>query len=201
VTLLGAKGIFPWRFFYKDDMRYLSFDVSSTTIGWSYITTNNNKIEKIDGSYFKPPKGMQISKLKRLRHKFCIFDGYKPDMIAIEEYPMFMSNHKSTARTISTLAIYTRIVALFLHEQFDIEPIFYPVVTIRSVLRKLSGSNDKISKENVPSVIESIVGKHIPEWKFQYETNKKGKVKTEMFDVADAVAVGMTCAYKNGELK
>lgn len=190
-------------------MRYLGFDVSSSTIGWSLIDISKGKIltNCIESGYIKPPKNKdEICNLYNLKKELEYFKKYKRKknlIISIEEFPFFISGGKgfnSTARTITKLAIYTRITALSLFEIFKIEPVFYKVATIRATIKKLC-NNKEIKKEDIPISIQNIVRNNTSsEWDFPVLLNKNNKVRNETLDVSDSFAVNFTHAYKLGEL-
>jgi len=191
-------------------MRYLNFDVSSSVIGWSFVDISKGKIllDNIDYGFIKPPKGDEITSLYDLKNELSLFKKHRRKKnlhICIEEFPFFISGGKgfnSTARTITKLAIYTRVTALSLFEIFNIEPTFYKVATIRATMRKLCNNKD-IKKEDIPSSVQDIIRRKTTNdyWTFPVFLNKNNKVKPETFDIADSFAVGFTHAYKLGDLE
>jgi Holliday junction resolvasome RuvABC endonuclease subunit len=190
---------------------YLALDVSSTTIGICGFAIKDKKMnfESFFADYIKPPKdGNEIENLHKLNiqiNEFIDnrdnFKGYDKVIVAIEEFPFFMQGGKTTAQTIAKLAIYNRITSLFVYEKLNIEPIFYHVATVRSVIKKLVGRKDKIVKKEIPELLCEIFTKiNDKEWVFPYRKTKKGSISEESYDISDAIAVACTCAYKHGDL-
>lgn len=186
--------------------RHLGFDVSSKTIGWSYFEILNDSIDKIKHGYIKPTHNNEIEDLfslkQTIKKTFSKFSKktIAPPYIAIEEFPYFITGGKSTARTITKLAIYTRITALSLYEIFDISPIFYPVATIRATIKKIVNNKD-LSKEDIPTAVQSIINRYNQKWKFPVILNKKNNISDETYDIADSFAVNFTHIYKTSSLK
>lgn len=197
---------------------YLCFDVSSTTIGISSFDfyTESKKIWDIKLDYFKPPheKG-EIYNLNETFDSISEIVSSKANHlkgelnVVIEEAPLFMTGGGSSAGTIRILGVYTRIVGLAVLRQTQLEPVYYPVATIRASLRKLVGIDEKIQKEEVPAALEKIVGRlNLEPWMFPYiKKEVKGKRKSkklyedETYDMADSLAVGITALYKSGFIK
>jgi hypothetical protein len=202
---------------------YISFDVSSKTIGYASFIISS-KIEKLKIAYFSPEKkGTEFARLISLKNdisrilKLIKMDPFfsKSDnvYISIEQSPLFIP-HKSTAATIVKLNIYTRIVGLTILEELGIEPKFISVQTIRATLKKLSKSLIKIEKSCVPNALEIIVSNiNKEQWSFPYIKDKQNETRLvkrgkkigdyieQNFDMADALAVGLTHAYKNKSIK
>lgn len=195
---------------------YLCFDVSSTTIGITsfHFDTESKKLTDIKLSYYKPPhENGELSNLKEtynailetIRCKIVELEDDKPNIV-IEEAPMFMTGGGSSAGTIRILGVYTRIVGLAAFTVTEMEPLYIPVITIRSALRKLADKTDKVQKEEVPNVLETIITKLNGEsWEFPYikkEVKGKRKVKKlyedETYDMADSLAVGIAALFKAG---
>jgi Holliday junction resolvasome RuvABC endonuclease subunit len=168
--------------------KILGFDVSSTTVGWCLL-------EKLPGrspilikhGYFKPPKtGTTIQRLDLFKKQIQnILNTYKPDVVGIEDIIKFMA-HRSSAQTIIMLGVYNRIAGLTTYEFLGKEPIYLPVMTIRS---KLKNTKKLPKKEDMPD----LVGHHL-NMPYPYIL-KKGKQIKENNDVADATAVALTVAF------
>lgn len=202
---------------------YISFDVSSKTIGYASFVINS-KIEKLKIAYFSPEKkGTEFARLMSLKNDISrilkvikldpFFSKSEKINISIEQSPLFIP-HKSTAATIVKLNIYTRIVGLTILEELGIEPKFIPVQTIRATLKKLAKSAVKIEKGDVPKTLETIVSNMNNEpWNFPYIKDKQnqtclvkrgkkiGNYIEQNYDMADALAVGLTHVYKNKQIK
>jgi hypothetical protein len=72
---------------------------------------------------------------------------------------------------------------LTIYERTGKTPYFVNVNTVRSLIKI---TNERISKEQVPAAIE-----HHLKIKFPFKLDKNGKIKTESYDMADAVAVAL----------
>jgi Holliday junction resolvasome RuvABC endonuclease subunit len=172
-------------------IKILSFDCSSTTIGYAVLEVDNN-INFIDVNYIKPEKdGSLITKIANTRDKInTIINQVKPDHIAIEDIIAFMKG-KSTAQTIIMLTTFNRMICLAAYDYLNKEPSLHNVMSIRHGLK-----NSKVlpKKEEMPE----LVAKHL-NIKFPYQYSKKGRVKgkaiIENQDMADAIAVGLYYSF------
>ncbi|MCZ2224500.1 MAG: crossover junction endodeoxyribonuclease RuvC [Chitinophagales bacterium] len=173
-------------------MRILSFDVSSTTTAYCLLDTKNPLLV-LDYGFIKPKKNINIlEKLRLLELDITnIVNRCSPDEIAIEDIAMFMKG-KSTANTIVTLALFNRVVGLTCHKMGK-TPELYSVLKIRHGLKI---NKTFPAKEEMPQLLETRFN-----IKFPYLYNKKGKIKTESYDVADAFSVGFYHALRKNELK
>lgn len=169
--------------------RILSLDISTTTIGISVLEHNNGKnIKLLHQEFYKPPKIDIFEMLLDVsNHMRSIYDTWKPDEIAIEEFIQFMKGG-SGAKTIIPLAVLNRVIGFCFFIWTGQTPILYSVMTIRHTIK----FGKKIPpKEDIPE----IVAKHLQiEFPYYYKTNKRGKqtIMTESYDVADSIAVGLT---------
>lgn len=173
--------------------RLLSFDASSTTIGISLLeldSTNTPKLLHL--SFYKPPKkGTIFERLAETRDFIKnTIKQLNPDEVCLEEIVLYMPN-KTTAKTITTLAILNRCVGLAIYDELKKSPIMYSVMKIRHAIKsfQLPPANLKKppKKEDIPELIATILKTPFP-----YEYGKKGKIKIENYDMADSVAVGVT---------
>jgi len=191
---------------------YLALDVSSTTIGICGFAIKNNKInfKTFFVDYIKPSKAeteienlhslnVQINKF--ISDKKLNLKKYDNVYVAIEDFPLHMPMGKSTAQTIAKLAVYNRLSALFLYERLNIISIFYPVATIRATIKNLAGKKEKIVKEEIPELVCEIFKDLGSKWEFPYKKTRTGSIAAESYDMADSIAVAITCAYKNGDIK
>jgi len=170
--------------------KILSFDASSTTIGYAILEIDGlNNIKFISCDHLKPIKsGTIIERLADTRDKIQkIINNIQPDLIGIEEIVQFMAG-KSTAKTIITLTAFNRMIGLLAYDYLKTNPKYLSVMTIRHAL-KLNKIFPK--KEEIPSLVE----KHL-NITFPSVLGKKGKIKPETYDRADAVAVGLTYAFQ-----
>ena len=169
--------------------KVMGIDCSSTTIGYCFLQINDdNDIIFLDCDYIKPIKsGSIIDRLASTRDKIqLIIDRQKPDVIAIEDIIQFMSG-ASTAKTIITLTSFNRMIGLLAHDFLKKSPELFNVMTIRHGLKI---NKELPKKEDIPE----LVAKHL-NIKFPYQTNKKGNIKAESYDMADDVAVALYCAF------
>lgn len=176
-------------------MRVLGLDASTTTVGISVIDydDDNNKT-LVYCNYYKPPKsGDPFSRLSAVRSFiFDLLDEYKPDDVALEDIILFMQG-RSSAKTITSLAILNRTVGLAVYNHFGKSPTLLNVRTIRSCL-KLDGVTPV--KEDMPEV----VAKHLKiDFPYRYITRGKlkgQKISVESYDIADGIAVGLAFIEK-----
>ena len=166
----------------------VSFDVSSTTIGFGVLETDGYKINYIKSGYYKPiHSGSIIEDLIETRKEISkIINDSKPDIICIEDIIKFMKG-KSTADTIIKLTSFNRMICLLAYDYLNEYPKLFNVLSIRHGLKE-----NKIlpKKEDMPALVSKHLGITFP-----YEYNKKGKSKVENEDVADGIAVGLYYAF------
>lgn len=164
----------------------LGIDVSSTCVGYSIIEYDK-KIKLINYDHFKPIKSTNI--FERMTYTQdqikSIIDKYKPDEVAIEDIAKMFSAGGSSAGTIITLASFNRAVGLICH-QSNLFPYLYNVMSIRHGLKKYIKLEKLPKKEEMPNVIENILN-----IKYDWLYNRNDKPKTENYDRADAIAVGL----------
>lgn len=165
-------------------MRVLGFDISSSTIGISLLERQVDTIKLLYIDYFKPPKDGDIFYKLNITKNFIKeqIEKLKPDEIAIEDFLLFMPN-KSSANTITLLAIYNRVIGLLCYEILGKSPILYRPSDIR---RAIAIVGLIPSKEQVPTFLELFLDIQFP-WKY----NKKGKPIIENHDAADGAAVAL----------
>ncbi len=166
-------------------MRILSLDASTTTIGLAVIDYGDDLIPKlIHVEYFKPPQDIDIfEKLSKVRQFiFNKIEEFKPDQIALEDIVLFMKG-KSTAATISSLAVLNRTVGLAVYDKLGKSPVLLNVLKIR---HKIKFGKKLPAKEEIPELVAQILNISFP-----YQYNKKGKAIPENLDMADSIAVGL----------
>ena len=198
----------------------VGFDVSSETVGIGVIYLLNDKIIDIKYEYYKP-LDKKVDELKSIfalygficRRLYEIYDEgclLAEDnkakfnfQVFVENYLLFMEG-RSTAKTITTLCVYNRTVCLAIFNSRAIIPMLLPVVTIRSVLKKLSNGSERIDKEHVPEALENIVNQFWAgekKWIFDFEYKRNKKPKAECYDMADGIAVSLAGMFKTGLIK
>jgi Holliday junction resolvasome RuvABC endonuclease subunit len=171
------------------NVKLLAFDVSSSCIGNAIIGIENNTVELIKYGNIKPPKKEKASIVERLDmvckeiEKLC--SEYKPDHIVIEDIVQFMA-HRSTAKTIITLGVFNRVVALQVYKTTNKIPLFLLPVSIRSKLSKIIGIG-KIAKEDIPEILQQFFDKE----QFKIKYKKNGSIDKTIFDEADAIAAAL----------
>lgn len=170
--------------------KILGIDCSSTTIGCCVLNIDdNNKISYQDLHFIKPNKeGNLIQRLYETREKLKAYiEKVNPDEIAVEEIISFIKG-KSTAQTIIMLATFNRMACLLAYDFLKKPPELFNVLSIRHGI-KLSPALPK--KEEIPSLLEKRLN-----FKFPFILDKKNKIKTESYDIADAGAVTLYYALK-----
>jgi Holliday junction resolvasome RuvABC endonuclease subunit len=167
----------------------MSFDVSSSVVGYAVFDLKGKDIKLIYSGTFKPfKKGHVFENLRHLREDInSLLEEYQPTKIAIEDIAQFMPK-VSSANTIITLALYNRTVGLAAYEFLAEAPELCSVMAIRHGLKQ---SSVLPKKEEIPELVEKLLGVTLP-----VKYKKTGAIRTELYDEADAIAVGLYCAYK-----
>jgi hypothetical protein len=196
----------------------IGFDISSTTTGIAVLYLMDGYIHHAQCEYYKPIKKdmsqLQTliklrtdirATLRKVRNKIadmartlgCSMEDHVKIHIGAEDFLMFVPN-RSSAGTVTTLSIFNRVTCLAAYDEIGVVPELFPVMTIRSVLRKMSCSSARVDKENVPAVCEKLISeRHISgAWKFLWFTGRNGVVE-ENYDMGDAIAAAIACAYHN----
>jgi hypothetical protein len=182
-------------FFNKErEMLILGLDVSTSTIGYTILKYENDILSLIECNFFKPSKKLFLfPKLQEIKNKInSILIQYNPDFIAIEDIVKFMPQ-KSRASTILSLAYTNRIVGLTAYEFSKKEPLLANVMSIR---HKLKLSKKLPKKEDMRELAEKHLSAKLP---ILYD--KKGKIKSETYDMSDSCCVALFCFYKLIEKK
>lgn len=169
--------------------KILGLDCSTTTIGIAVLMVEDDKIILSHHNFYKPPKKGEF--LDRLA---CVYEfiytlvkDLNPDEVAIEDIILFMKG-RSTAKTISGLAVLNRTVGLAVRHAMNKNPNLLNVMKIRHQLK-----TDGIlpSKEQIPQIISKKLNIDFP-WRYK-KSRKSGKseIMIENYDIADAIS----CAY------
>lgn len=168
--------------------RVLGFDASTTTIGVSVVDYDDSKQILVHCDYFKPPKDGDIFvRLATVRaFVFEMLDKYKPDDVALEDIILFMKG-KSSAKTVTGLAVLNRTVGLAIFNHFGKPPVLLNVLKIRHALKE-----DKAlpAKEDMPELIAKRLGIDFP-YRYVSRGKTKGKIAVESYDMADGIAVSL----------
>lgn len=163
----------------------LGFDVSSKTVGWGLIS--NDGLHAYGHIRPLPSKFSLLERLNDLFDKInllCV--ELSPSIISIEDITLFMRN-KSTAKTITTLATFNRLVAISAYRVVkDVK--FYHVATIRRIIKESIGVHQKIMKEDIPQLIQEFL-----EPKFSDVIKRGGGRAVQTYDEADGIAVAWAC--------
>jgi Holliday junction resolvasome RuvABC endonuclease subunit len=172
----------------RGDYKILGLDCSSSTIGWGIVDLGLNLLAY---GHFKP-LGSKFSEIERLNDvydfivKLCT--DHNPDEVSIEDILLFMKG-KSKARTTTLLSAVNRVAALAAYRNIHGSVNFYPVQTIRKLLKEITQQKSgKITKEEIPDIINI----HIYDRFLDYAQYKKdGKLRDEMYDEADGIAAAL----------
>lgn len=166
-------------------MIIMGFDASTTTIGMAVLEIKNSTVSLKHLEHFKPPKtGHVVERLAKTRsYIHDQLNKYKPDEVAIEDILLGLSHGKTTIKTLSSLAVLNRVVCLAVYDCLGKLPHLLSVMKVRHAIKE-----NKVfpKKEDVPELVASRLG-----IKFPYILNKNGKIISENFDRADAIAVAL----------
>jgi Holliday junction resolvasome RuvABC endonuclease subunit len=173
----------------------LGLDCSSATVGWGLVVLNKNPTLVAHG-HIKPldSKHGDIERLDDIYHrigKLC--DVTRPSCVAVEDVFLFMKG-KSTARTITLLAAFNRVISLAAYQKVgDVR--LYSVHDIRNLISKQHDL--KIDKESMPEAIKACL-----ESDFEPIINKRGNIAKETYDEADGIAAAWahTVCVRNPDL-
>ena len=169
--------------------RILSLDASSTTIGFAVLEHNDGKrIKLIHHGHWKPPKkGTLFERLSEIKNWFLILlKSWKPDEFVIEDIIQHLAGG-SGAKTIILLAVLNRTIGLAYYDETGKEPNLLNVMKIRHSLKR----NKKLpSKEDIPELVADHLRIKFP-YSVRITKNGEKKIRTESYDVADAIAVGL----------
>ncbi len=172
----------------------LGLDISSSIVGISIFNDDKTlydlryvDLRKID-SFFKKADYVR-AKLEDLRCELT----QKITIISVEECAQSFRKGFSSAQTISTLARFNGVISQIAYETFEVEPVYYNVVSSRKSLGiKLDKSGSVDTKEQ----IVSWVSMQEPQWTWPTKTLSRGKNagstihETFCYDMADAYVIG-----------
>ncbi len=167
--------------------RILALDCSTTTVGIAVIDEDGPKTSLVHNTFYKPPKKGNIFERLASVRKFIIsiLEKYQPDEVVLEDIILFMPR-KSSAKTITSLAIINRTIGLAVYDTLGKPPTLLSVMKIRHALKL---TKELPSKEEIPELVAKILNIDFP-----YILNKKGNIAVENYDMADAVAVALAHA-------
>lgn len=179
----------------------LSFDVSTTCIGYSVFEFDKDKqnFKFISVNNIKPTKiGSIFEKLNKTKQQILeVINKYKPDEIVIENIIEFMAK-KSSAKTIIALAVMNRTVGLIAYEYLQKDPHLLYVTSIRATIKPKNYIHKTLDKLDIPEVLENTYGIKYDKIYRKKRTGEK-VLADETFDMSDAIAVGLAWIKKNVE--
>jgi Holliday junction resolvasome RuvABC endonuclease subunit len=182
----------PRRRYKTAKVKILGLDCSSSTVGWGLVTITKNKPTLVAYGHLKPlnSKHPLIDRLDNVYERIGgLCEMFDPSFIAVEDILLFMKG-RSGAKTITTLAVFNRIMALSAHKHSDAKLKFYPVQTIRKLIKNAhDGITVKIAKTDLPDIIRTEL-----EPSFENVYNTKGAIADETYDEGDGIATAWACA-------
>ena len=159
----------------------LCLDISTTTIGIAFL--DDNKIVKID--YVKP-KGDSIYDKAKIFETYCKNINYKIENIIIES-PIIFCLKSSSAKTISTLLQFNAICSYIAQNILNGQLYHLSSESARKALKIEKNAHSDNIKHRCLSKIEELY----PQLKGKWEINRKGNIKTENYDMCDAIIIGL----------
>jgi Holliday junction resolvasome RuvABC endonuclease subunit len=173
-------------------LRILGFDCSSKTVGWGLVRKDEGRLSLDAHGHIRPLPSkhhlmLRLSQLYDNVAQLC--RRLDPQLIAVEDIALFMKGRGSTAKTITTLAVFNRVVALAAFRYAGALR-FYPVQSVRKLVRQAVGRKETIGKDEMPAVIRV----HL-EPRFSDVEKRGGGAAEQTLDEADGVAVAWACAY------
>jgi len=199
----------------------LGLDISTTCIGWSVIQYKNLTYNLIGIGYFEPIKNVSNvfdahpKKLKDLdslefldmiqMSKNMITEllrKYNPDKVCIEDYIRYMAGG-SGANTIIPLACLNRSICSLVYEYFDFDKkrvSICNVMSIRSLIKKSAKLSELPKKEELPPILEKLMGIKVPILLEESKRNKS-KISSFTYDQSDSIACSYYITANNKENK
>lgn len=168
----------------------LALDISTTTIGISFLTYDDTSIKLTHIEDYKPnKKGELLERLVETKaYILSIIKKLNPDEIAIEKHIEYMK--ASNSKTILLLAIFNQMIALLSYEAINKLPHIINVNSVRAII-KPPNTMGRLSKEDVPTALEYHLG---IKWEYLYtkaKRNKIAKIDMRTYDRADSCACGI----------
>lgn len=174
----------------KDVSKVLGFDVSSQTVGWGLISLDNFNNLLAYGHI--RPLSSKHELMERLDDLFIRIEDLckqlSPNLISIEDISLFFKSGFSTAKTITTLATFNRVVALAAYRATR-NVKFYPVSTVRKIIKKTAKLKGTPKKDEIPKIIRNSLESNYSDVK-----KRNGETAIQTFDEADGIAVAWACA-------
>ena len=175
-----------------DSCKVIGFDCSSKTVGWGLVRFNKHHAILTAHGHIRPLPSkhnlmVRLSDLYDRVDELC--RRMMPDIAAVEDIALFMKGGGSTAKTITTLAVFNRIVSLAAFRRTgDLR--YYPVQSVRKLVRQAALRKKVIGKNEMPAVIRARL-----EPGFVDVEKRGGGTAEQTFDEADGIAVAWACAY------
>jgi Holliday junction resolvasome RuvABC endonuclease subunit len=192
----------PRRRFKRAKVKVLGLDCSSSTVGWGLMTIDKGGAFLVAHGHIKPlnNKHPLIQRLDDIYNRVGeLCSNLDPSHIAIEDILLYMKG-KSGAKTITTLAVFNRIIALSAHRHTKAKIKFYPAQTIRKLIKdSCRNVTSRIAKKDLPDIIRAEL-----EPGFEDILNTKGNVTDETYDEGDGIATawgGCLDLMEHGVLK
>lgn len=178
-----GRAIILWTPYDWSKTAILGLDCSSRVIGWGLIDPVGYRL--LAHGHFKPLDSKH-SLLERLNDVYDsitnLCDWLRPKTVVIEDIVLFMKG-RSSARTITTLAVFNRTAALAAFRRVgDVQ--FRTVGSIRKQIRKLARLDSTPDKEDMPDLVRD----HL-DHKFIDVPKRGGGRGAPTFDEADGIAV------------
>lgn len=179
-----------------NEPRILGLDCSSSTIGWGLVTLRNSPVLVAHG-HIKPLKSQYnlYVRLQDVHEKVGeLCQQIDPTHVVVEDIVFHMQG-RSSAKTITTLAIFNRVAGLSVYMHTGITPELFAVGTIRKLIRgEHTGVNPKFKKEDIPDIIRN----HL-EPRFANIINRNGNVSDETYDESDGIAAAWAYGIQLGK--
>jgi len=186
----------PKRRFKTSQFRILGLDCSSSTIGWGLFTLNDDPILAAHG-HIKPlnSKSNTFVRLDDVHSRIGeLCEVINPTHVVIEDIVLHMKG-KSSAKTITTLAIFNRVAGMSVYMHTGIVPELFAVGTIRKLIREVNSNIDpKFKKEDIPDIIRT----HL-EPNFANIMNRNNNISGETYDEADGIAAAWAYSIQLGK--
>jgi len=165
--------------------KILGLDISSSTIGWAVIESEEKFCLKEYG-HIKPSRKLKgTEKLSDAYDKIKkLIKEVNPDIICVEKYASKFSRGRSSANTIIVLSTYNEMVSLCSFREFGIHTTAYAPVSIRSEMSKHFDKKIK-SKDDAFDFVKNNIEN------FKTTLNRVNNIKKECYDESDAVCVAL----------
>jgi hypothetical protein len=177
-------------------IKILGLDCSSSVIGWGLLTLKENSPVLLSHGHIKPldSKFDIVVRLQDVYEKIgdLCYD-VNPTHVSIEDIILHMKG-LSSAKTITTLAVFNRTVGTSVYIHTGIVPELLSVGTIRKLIRESHPTVDpKFKKEQIPDIIRE----HL-EPGFVNIMNRNDNVSNETYDEADGIAAAWAYSIQLG---